>query len=274
MIDEIDLSGMYDLHIHTAPDVSDRCLDDLEAAEQAEDAGMAGILLKSHHTLTADRAVIAAKGVSKLKVYGSLTLNDAVGGLNIAAVETALKMGAREIFMPTISAANHRGRRGRKTGIDLLDCAFVDPLREILSLVKDYNAILGTGHISKEETRFLVQMALGQGLKKIVVTHPELPLVNMSSAEQAGLKENGVFFERCFASTMPQLGNIPVEQIVSEIREVGASCTFLTTDLGVSGYPVPVEGMRRFVELLQRLGVGIDDMDLMLKENPALLLEP
>ena len=177
MIDEIDLSGMYDLHIHTAPDVSDRCLDDLEAAEQAEDAGMAGILLKSHHTLTADRAVIAAKGVSKLKVYGSLTLNDAVGGLNIAAVETALKMGAREIFMPTISAANHRGRRGRKTGIDLLDCAFVDPLREILSLVKDYNAILGTGHISKEETRFLVQMALGQGLKKIVVTHPELPLV-------------------------------------------------------------------------------------------------
>lgn len=164
MINEIDLSGMYDLHIHSSPDLSDRCIDDLEAAEQAEEAG---ILLKSHHTLTADRAIIAAKGVSNLKVYGSLTLNDAVGGLNVAAVETALKMGAREIFMPTISASNHEGKHGGNTGIDLLDRASMNSLREILSLVKDYDVILGTGHISKEEIEYLVRMALGQGLKKL-----------------------------------------------------------------------------------------------------------
>jgi hypothetical protein len=76
------LEGAYDLHIHTSPDVKERCVSDVEAAQQARDVGMAGILIKNHHTLTADRAAIATN-VTDFPTYGSLALNLSVGGLNI-----------------------------------------------------------------------------------------------------------------------------------------------------------------------------------------------
>lgn len=97
--------------------------------------------------------------------------------------------------------------------------------------------------------------------------------MNLSSAAQAGLKENGVFFERCFASTFPRLGNIPVERIVEDIRAIGPSSTLLTTDLGISGYPEPVVGMRDFVGSLLKLGVTKEELNVMVTEVPGSLLE-
>ncbi len=63
------------MHIHSAPDIQPRYGDDIEIARQAERAGMRAILLKSHVTLTADRAAIAAKVVGRLRVFGGLVLN-------------------------------------------------------------------------------------------------------------------------------------------------------------------------------------------------------
>ncbi len=56
---DIDLSGFVDMHIHTAPDVRPRLLDDAEAAQQAAHAGLRAVVLKSHVTCTADRAALA-----------------------------------------------------------------------------------------------------------------------------------------------------------------------------------------------------------------------
>src|SRR6266508_3906304 len=100
---EIDLTGTIDLHIHSAPDVGPRKMDDLEVARQAAQRGMRAILLKSHWTLTADRAYLVEKVVSGIRVFGGLALNQSVGGFNPAAVEVALKMGAAQIWMPTLS---------------------------------------------------------------------------------------------------------------------------------------------------------------------------
>src|SRR5260221_9657367 len=101
---DIDLTGTIDLHLHTAPDVRPRKLDDLEAARQAASRGMRAILLKSHVTLTADRAALAEQAVPGVRVFGGLALNAPAGGLNPAAVEMALAMGAAQIWMPTESA--------------------------------------------------------------------------------------------------------------------------------------------------------------------------
>ena len=48
----IDLAGAVDMHIPTAPDVRPRSLTDLKAAQQARDAEMQAILIKSHVTCT------------------------------------------------------------------------------------------------------------------------------------------------------------------------------------------------------------------------------
>ena len=53
---------------------------------------MRAIVLKSHHTATGDRAQLAEHAQSgRIAVRGGIALDDAVGGLNAAAVETSAR---------------------------------------------------------------------------------------------------------------------------------------------------------------------------------------
>jgi hypothetical protein len=266
------VTAAFDLHLHTSPDLRPRCLDDREAAAQAAEAGMAGILLKNHHGSTAERAVIAGSLVQGIRVYGSIVLNESVGGLNPFAVEAALQMGAREVFFPTLSAANHR-RGGPAPGISLDGGDARARVGEILALLREHDAILGTGHLSKTEVFALVRMATQAGVRKIMITHPEHPLVDLSAEEQVQLRGNGVFFERCYASTLRGLGDVPLARIAQEIRDTGAGCTVLTTDLGVAGYPTPLEGLRAYACGLLALGISKSDLGRMIRDNPRGLVE-
>ncbi|MBN1583493.1 MAG: histidinol phosphatase, partial [Anaerolineae bacterium] len=141
-----ELTGLIDVHIHTAPDVVPRRVDDLEAARDARDAGMRAIVIKSHVTCTADRAAIAEKAVGGIRVFGGLALNKAVGSLNPAAVDAALGLGAKIIWMPTHDAAHSCQVKGQAGGITLLDSE--GDLRPeagpILELIRDSNAVLST----------------------------------------------------------------------------------------------------------------------------------
>jgi hypothetical protein len=144
---DIDLAGTIDLHLHTAPDVRPRKLDDLEAARQAAARGMRAILLKSHVTLTADRAALAESVVQGVRVFGGLALNEPVGGLNPAAVETALRLGAAQIWMPTQSAAAEP-HPIPEPGLTIFGDQGLKPsVLDILRLIAEHDAILGTGHL-------------------------------------------------------------------------------------------------------------------------------
>ena len=50
------LRGAYDTHIHVAPDVVERIVDDVTLARRFATLGMDGFILKSHYTSTAERA--------------------------------------------------------------------------------------------------------------------------------------------------------------------------------------------------------------------------
>ena len=101
------ITGAIDCHIHGSPDVTQRVGSDLELAIAAQKAGMKGILVKSHVTPTASRARLVQDAVGNgFHVFGGLVLNKMAGGLNIAAVETEIKLGAKQIWLPTVSAVN------------------------------------------------------------------------------------------------------------------------------------------------------------------------
>ena len=272
---EVDLSELIDMHIHTAPDVRPRLLDDLDAARQAARAGMRAVVLKSHITCTADRAAIAEKVVPGVRVFGSVTLNNALGGLNPAAVEAALGLGARVIWMPTISAKNHIVKlEGEQAGIRLVteDGQLQPALLDIFDLIKQHDAVLSTGHVSTEEIVVLVQAALAAGVRKVLVTHPEVPWVDMPASTQAELRDLGAIFERCYVSSIPVGGGVSFSRIVSDIQEVGVGSTVLTTDFGGATLPPPVEGMRAYVAALLNQGFSVPDIRLMAGETPARLL--
>src|SRR5512144_3385437 len=105
--------GAFDLHVHIAPDVPARRIDDVSLARRFAENGLAGFGLKSHYTSTAERAQVVA-AVTGLEVVGTLTLNQAVGGMNPLAVEIAAREGARIVWMPTVDAVNEASARDRE----------------------------------------------------------------------------------------------------------------------------------------------------------------
>jgi hypothetical protein len=272
--DHIDLTGMIDLHIHGAPDVRPRKLNDIEIARQAASAGMKAIVLKSHVTLTADRATLVEAMVPGVRVFGGLALNHPVGGINPSAVEMALKMGAAQIWMPTLSSSVQR-HTPMLPGIALApDGAIVPAAHEVLELIASYDAILGTGHLSVAEIELLLPAARQAGVKKILVTHPEHPPVEMPPDRQRELaRKHDVLFERCFISTPSCVdGKVPFDRLAQIIRDVGPESTIISTDLGQTVNAPPVEGFASYVDQLLAAGFTWKDVRRMGADNPATLL--
>lgn len=284
------LRGAIDLHIHAAPDIVPRLMNDLQLAEAAREAGMAALVLKSHHMMTADRAQIARSLYPEVGVFGGLALNvPSCGGLNPEAVKSALRMGARILWLPTFSAANHiqatstrvTGNLGAMAqGFAPIPAQVLDregnplpELREILALVAQADVVLATGHLSVPEIKVVVDAALAAGVRKILVNHPELWLVGMSVEDQRALAARGVMLERCIRSVTSK-GNEAMSPrlIADQIKAVGAESTVMATDYGQVDSPPPPQGMLRYIEEMLEHGISATDVEMMVKVNPARML--
>ena len=272
------LQGTVDLHVHAASRGETQYFDALTIAQNVAQAGGRAVLLKSHWASTVELAREAEGACEGIRVFGSLVMNTEAGGLNPAVVEAALVAGAREIWMPTITAAHDRHVKGNPgEGITILDEAgkILPAVHEILGLIARHNSILGTGHLSIPEIQILVTAARAAGVRRILVTHPELPVVAVPLEVQEELKGEGLFFERCFLGTIShsRFGGYPLEMVVSAIRQVGVESTVLATDLGQSANMLPAEGMRQFIDELIQHGFTEGQIDRMARHNPAGLLD-
>ena len=237
---------------------------------------MSAILIKSHQNSTVERAWLVSQWIPEiLRVFGGLVLNETVGGLNPAAVRLAVKMGAKQVWMPTRSARNHRRYEGLPGGLTVLDeeGRLLTAAEEILQILSGSKCILGTGHLSPEESFTLIARAREIGGVEILVTHPEWPPTLYSVEQQKTLAAGGnVVFERCFVSTTHLCGFVPFETIERAIMECGVGTTVLSTDLGQPETPPPVEGMRLYAERLRSSGFTVDQIRQMTQKNPARLL--
>jgi len=291
---EAALRGAIDMHVHTAGDVFPRLLDDIEAATMARDKGLTAVVLKGHVTGTADRAVVVRAHVPGIEVFGSLVLNGPVGGLNPEAVDTALRMGAKVIWGPTMWARNHaryaRANHSRgytelgmtfpEDGITLVDDrGGVKPeAEEILRLIGKAGAVFCTGHMSVEEALVVVPRAKALGVEKVVVSHPEYEPMGYSIANQVRLADMGALMEHTMSCHLPFWFPAQRERyqtiwdVYDAIKAVGAERCVLSSDLGQIHSPPPTEGFREFIQMFVSLGAGAREIDLMTRTNPAKLL--
>ena len=197
------LEGSIDIHIHSAPDVYPRLLNDVELALSAKENGMRAILVKNHYFETAGRARLATD-VADFPVFGGIALNLTNGGLNKHAVKMALKMGAKEVWMPTVHAdyfvknKSHVANLATEIGADVQglvlfkeDGTLKDELFEIFDIIKEADAILATGHVTKEEAKLAVREAAKRGVKKIIVTHPAATFVHYSVDDMKEILDSG-----------------------------------------------------------------------------------
>lgn len=263
------LQGAYDLHMHAAPSPFHRALDDYQLLREADQAGMAGILLKSHYESTAVRAELANlySGVSA-KAYGSIVLNWPAGGLNPYAVYNALKRGAKIVFMPTRDAENSLvsgdmpGDFFWRPGIGILkeDGRLKPEVHEIMEAVRQYDAVLATGHISPRESILLCRSGVRAGVR-MILTHPEFGRTRIPAEVQKELAELGVYIEKCWYNIGEQ--ECTAAEMAAHIRTVGAARCYLTTDRGQSGREHPVEAMKNFLVSLGTCGIGQDALYVM-----------
>ncbi|MFC1977844.1 DUF6282 family protein [Chloroflexota bacterium] len=272
------LQGSIDIHIHHAPDPRvKRKSDALQVALEAKEAGMRAIVLKSHEYPTVPLAYTVSQMVPDIIIVGSICLNSECGGLNARALEASAKMGAKVAWMPTFSAANHLKASGRaEEGITILDKEgkLLPVVNDILDIVKSYRMVLATGHISISEGFALVEEATQRGLPKIVLTHPLWRGAKTFSLEEQRLMvEKGVIIEHCFSHTLPHMGELDPVKIIEAARTVGVEQCILSTDLGQAFNPTPAEGMRMTIATLLELGLTEKEMELMVKLNPAKLLD-
>ena len=100
------LTGVCDMHIHSFPDVAPRKDNDIGIAKAASAAGMGGIMLKAHQGSTVERAHLVQQMVDQIRVFGGVVLNYPMGGINPNAVDVYVRLGAKEIWMPTLSAGH------------------------------------------------------------------------------------------------------------------------------------------------------------------------
>src|SRR3546814_356076 len=110
--DEADalLVGAVDLHQHPGPSPFPRRMSIADAARDAAGAGFRAIVVKSHHqSMVTDILALEPEVLSQIpiSVYGGIALNHTVGGLNPYAVELALRMGGRVVWVPTLASPAH-----------------------------------------------------------------------------------------------------------------------------------------------------------------------
>ncbi len=280
---KISLNGVIDMHVHTNPDLRIRAYDDFELCDAAVRVGARAIVIKTHLGNTTARAIMTNRynqlvhGENDFTMYGGVVMNRCVGGINPAAVENALKLGAKVVWLPTQSARRHLEKMGKDTkdAIDVVrDRKIVPELKDIFQLVKDYDAVLGTAHVSPEDAFIVTEAARDAGVKKLVITHPEWWVVDMSIEDQIRIvKDYDVVLECCFAQNMgggKYKSNLP--ENVEVIREVGYKNVLISTDGGQTENPNWEIAMEMYLSYLLDHGVPEEEIRYMSHSLPAKLL--
>ena len=219
MTDRVDklLIDAIDTHVHSGPSPVPRELDHVEAVRDAINAKMRAIVLKDQHASTVSVANIIQKHLvddSRFQVFGGLVLNNATVGVNPYTVDVAIKSGAKIIWMPTLSAQNHHeqhsklSEEAKKSMPNPKEALYGDPgltildndgkllpcVKDICKMIADADIVLATGHLSKRETNMLLDEAVGQGVKRILINHPE-HLLYASIDEMKDYAKSGFYLE-------------------------------------------------------------------------------
>lgn len=283
------LKGVIDVHVHAGPSVASRELDAAEMLREAEAAGYRGFLVKDHYfpSMMGCQMVQKHLGNGSVEVFGSLCLNHAVGLFNLNAVDAAYGMGAKMIYFPTVSSKNHidahkGGFAGAgKMSVSEAPVVYVDGRGQLLpeaARVLEYMAekdmALGTGHGSAGEIDALVRTAAKIGVKKILVNHPHFH-IGATYQQMRDWADLGAYIELnvCVFSEGSKLGPLPTSVLEEMLREVPRDRMVLDSDMGQRGNGSPVEGMYRFMCLMMnRFGVTEEEIAVMAKKNPAILM--
>jgi hypothetical protein len=267
------LTGAIDMHAHSDPDGAARSIDAIDLAKLAKSRGMRAIVLKNHYEPTASLAYIVRKEVPGIEIFGGISLDLTVGGVNPAAVEwmTKVKGGyGRVVWMPTFDSEHQviTSKQQRPFARVAKDGKLVPEVVQVIAIVAKHNLVLETGHSSPAEALMIIREAKSQGVQNILVTHAMSDPVRLSIPEMQEAAKLGAYLELVWVRP----GSDAAQAYVKAIREVGPEFFVLSSDLGQAATPLHPDGLLAMYQYLKSQGFSEAEIDRMSKVNPAKLL--
>jgi hypothetical protein len=271
-----ELQGIIDIHAHVGPatDLSlPRTLDAIEATQLAARHGMRAINLKQHYLETASWAYLVSRVVPGIKVFGGIALNRSVGGLNVNAVEqvATFKGGfGRVVYFPTFESAYSNAKTPERSVAVSKDGVLLPAVHEILKVAAKYDMTVSTGHSSPAESLMIIKAAKDAGVTRIFVQHPAMSLINMSVETQSEAVKRGALLEYVLGEGITNQKEF--EHWTGLIKQVGPQNVVIGTDLGQWGRSTPTDGYKVMIPRMLKAGFTQQQLDVMMKTNPARLL--
>lgn len=290
--DEVEelLIGAIDLHCHSGPAAMPRILDHHEAMMDCAAAGFRALVYKDHFYPGMAHAILLEKLFpdAGVRLFSGIVLNNAVGGINPHAVDHAAKLGAKIVWMPTLSAENHilqasgQAKTFPKTAQKMLDPIPLsaldangklrDDTKKVLDLIAEADIILAGGHLPVSELHLVFDEARRRGVKKMLVNHPTY-LIGCSDDDIRSLVALGVYMEHSICMFVEgRSKKYGPDKLAHLIRTAGVDRTVLSSDLGLMGSPRPVDGYRAVVEILLDLQMTEGDIRKLIGSNASALL--
>ncbi len=285
------LQGAFDVHVHGYPEFTlgmPPRVDNVEWGRLAVAAGMRGFVIKSHVWPTTTAAHMMRSLYPELEVYGGITCNPPVGGLNPVSVEIAIQTGARIVWMPTWAAQQtppkpnifrDRMRPFVRTlddspeaarDLTILDesGALLPDVERIVQLCADYGVTIATGHLPIASSLVLSEATDRLGVR-LILTHPLSGSVGASIEDQQAIVARGGYIEHVFVGAMPMHARLNPQLIVEAIEAIGPEHVLMGSDAIEAWNPPAPEVMRMYIATMLALGVDEDAVHLMTHDNPV-----
>jgi hypothetical protein len=267
-----------------------RILDHHEALMDCANAKFSALVYKDHFYLGVSHAVILEKlfPETNVKLFSGIALNNASGGINPHAVNHAINIGAKIVWLPTLSAANHIDKMATeaksfpKTAKKMLapiplsamdaNGKLSDDIKQVLDLIAEGDIILAGGHLPASELHVVFDEGKKRGVKKMMVNHPTY-IVGCTDEDIRQMVRLGVYMEHSICMFVEgKAHKYGPDKLAHLIEVAGVDHTVLCSDLGLTGSPRPVEGYRAIVQQLLDLQFSEADIRTMTSRNAAGLL--
>jgi hypothetical protein len=272
------LEGVIDIHVHCGPDSMPRTIDAADLARHAKARGMRGLVIKNHYEPTASLAYLVRKEVPGIEIFGGVTLNLSVGGINPAAVEHMAKVsGSYGRFVWVTSFDSEAQVRYSKQDRPFVQISrngeLVLEMKQVITLIARHNLVLATGHSTPEEGLMMITEARRQGVKHILATHAMIAPTHMSTEQMLEAAELGAYVEFIYNGLVGPYKEFEFADYAQAIRSVGVERCILSSDLGQPVNAPHPEGFAALLEGLKEQGFTQSELDCMSKTNPAAMLD-
>ena len=191
----------------------------------------------------------------------------------------------RVVWLPTFDADNHvKVFKDAPEAIKVVDAQgkVLPAVIEVMKICAKQNLVLNTGHSSATEALALVKQAKDVGVKHVVVTHAMFTVVNMNPEQMKQAATMGAKIEIDFLGTlmgpnahmgwMAHWKNVSAKDNAEAIKAIGAEHFVMGSDLGQTGNPSHMDGMKALVGGLKANGITDAQIKVIARDNAAAML--